>query len=125
MFVATDEHERVIAYYALATGSILREEIPKSARRNTPRAIPVLVIGRLAVDMRHQGSGIGRSLVQDALLRCARVSVEVGFMFVAVHPANEAAREFWMGWGLAEAPTTPPALLLPLPQLRAIGFDAY
>ena len=56
-----------IAYYCLATGSVARRDSPGRVRRNMPDPIPVMLIGRLAVATTHQGRGIARALVRDAI----------------------------------------------------------
>lgn len=120
-FVVVDDHDVVIAYYALSTGALERGGLPTRLQRNTPSSIPVLVLGRFAVDIRHQGEGVGRSMLMDALIRCERVGIEAGFMFVVVHPVDDVAASFWKRWGFIDAPTTPPALILPLAALRDIS----
>ena len=60
---------RVVAYYGLAAGAVVRKALPSArARRNTPAEVPVVVIGRLAVDLRYQRRGIGAGLLKDAIL---------------------------------------------------------
>jgi predicted N-acetyltransferase YhbS len=59
----------VVGYYCLATGAVVRDEAPKPMQRNMPDPIPVVVLGRLAVDQQFQGLGIGRALLRDAVLR--------------------------------------------------------
>jgi GNAT superfamily N-acetyltransferase len=118
VFVTSDESNRVIGYYSLSTGSIARSEIPRASRHGAPQPIPILLIGRFAVDREFQGLGLGRSLLQDALERCARILDDVAFMFILVHPVDEAAAGFWQHYGFIAAPTIEPMLLLPLNQLR-------
>jgi len=61
---------RVIGYYALATGSVEHHDAPSKIRRNIPDPIPLMVLGRLAVDQQWQHAGRGRGLlIKDALLR--------------------------------------------------------
>jgi GNAT superfamily N-acetyltransferase len=60
---------RVIGYYALATGAVAQQQATGRVRRNMPEPIPVMVIGRLAVDRGHQGTGLGAALSKDALMR--------------------------------------------------------
>ncbi len=64
-FVAC-EGQRVAAYYALASSAVAVAETPGRFRRNMPDPIPVVVLGRLAVDQDFQGKGLGRTLVRDA-----------------------------------------------------------
>jgi GNAT superfamily N-acetyltransferase len=119
-FVVTDDAGAVVAYYALSMGSILRAAVPRAARQGAPHPVPVLLIGRFAVARRAQGQGVGRSLLQDALARCARLADEVGFMFVLVHPVDDSADAFWRRFGFVSAPTDEPMLLLSLAQVRAV-----
>lgn len=57
----------VIAYACLSAGAIVLAEVPGALRRNMPDPLPVVVLGRLAVDLRQQGQGLGSALVADAL----------------------------------------------------------
>ena len=69
---------RVIGYYALAAGSVARKDVPGKIKRNMPEPIPVLVLGRLAVDYRHHGKGMGQGLMKDAVARAINVSRQIG-----------------------------------------------
>src|SRR5204863_7661371 len=66
--------DTVAGYYCLATGSIEPALAPGRVRRNMPSPIPAMVVGRLAVDRRHRGLGVGAGLVQDALRRTQRAA---------------------------------------------------
>jgi predicted N-acetyltransferase YhbS len=112
------ENERVLAYYAVASGSVERMLTPKPIARNMPEAIPVLVLGRLAVDIRAQGKRLGAGLLRDALLRALRVSREVGVRAVLVHAISEDARLFYKRYGFTESPVDEMTLMLPLKQIR-------
>ena len=121
VFVVCDDTDTVVAYYSLSTGSIVRGTLPRDRRHGAPDPVPVLLIGRFAVASEHQGAGLGRSLLQDALARCARLLGEVAFMFVLVHPVDEAADAFWRRFGFRPAPTEEPMLLLSIADLLALG----
>jgi len=116
-FVVTDGSSDVVAYYALSTGSVSRTATPRTHRHGAPQPVPVLLIGRFAVATAHQGAGLGHSLLQDALTRCARLSIHAGFMFVLVHPVDDAAETFWRRFGFIAAPTEERVLLLPTSHL--------
>ena len=68
------EADRVIGYYALASGSVTIAAAPGRFRRNLPEPIPVVVLARLAVDRAYRG--LGRALVRDATI--AEVSIIIG-----------------------------------------------
>src|SRR5438445_7665008 len=72
------EDERVVGYYALASGAVTVETAPGRFRRNMPDPIPVAVLGRLAVDQARQGKGIGRALFRDAALRVVNAADAIG-----------------------------------------------
>jgi hypothetical protein len=72
------EGQAVVGFYTLAMGSVNHHEVPKALARNMPPIIPVLVLGRMAIDVRYQGQKIGGHLLKDALKRALTVSREVG-----------------------------------------------
>lgn len=113
---------RVLGYYALAAGAIEREAAPGPVRRNAPQPIPVVLLARLAVDRVGHGRGIGRRLLQDALVRALAVSEQVGFRALLVHSRDELARRFYLRHvpAFVPSPTEELHLLLPLQQVRQL-----
>lgn len=87
---------QVVAYYCVSAGSVERMQVPGKLRRNAPDAIPVSVIGRLAVDRAYAGKGLGTDLLADALRRIALASQTIGIAAVLVHAKDEAARRFYL-----------------------------
>ncbi len=116
-FVAC-EGLQVVAYYALASGGAELATAPGRFRRNMPDPIPVVVLGRLAVDHRFQGQGLGRFMLRDAALRVLSVSGTVGVRGLLVHAASEAAKAFYMRWAFEPAPFQPMTLMATLADLR-------
>jgi len=111
------EGKTVIAYSSLAVGSIEHKFAPGGIRRNMPEAIPVTVLGRLAVDARHTGKNIGAALVRDALLRTLRIAGEAGVRAMLVHALHERAAGFYSRLGFARSPFDPLVLFLGLQRL--------
>jgi GNAT superfamily N-acetyltransferase len=103
-----------VGYYAVAAGSIAREEAPGSIKRNMPDPIPAIIIGRLAVDHRYQRTGIGQGLLRDALARAMNVSEQIGARALIVHALNEQAEAFYLRHGFLTSPTGPGTSLLSL-----------
>ncbi len=87
---------RVVAYFCISAGSVERGAVPGKMRRNAPDAIPVSVIGRLAVSLDYTGKGLGADLLADALRRIALASQNIGIAAVLVHAKNEAAKRFYL-----------------------------
>lgn len=116
-FVVHDHH-RVIGYYSLATGSITTLKAPGKVRRNMPNPIPVMVLGRLAVDQDWQKHGIGKGLLKDAVLRTAKISQDVGIRALLIHAISESAKHFYKRYGFIESPVTPMTLMLTMKDIQ-------
>jgi len=112
-FVTRSEN-RVIGYYALASGSVERMVSQKPIARNMAEPIPVMVLGRLAIDTRVQGQGLGSALLKDALLRTFSVSKNVGIRAILVHAISEDAKRFYSGYGFQVSTIDPMTLMLPI-----------
>lgn len=119
-FVTTDGR-RVVGYFALTVGQVMAADATERALRGQPaeRPLPVLILARLAVDRLHQGKGVGRSLLQIALLRCDEVAETVGVRAVVAH-ANEDASGFYDAFGFESSPTDPAHRILLLKDLRRL-----
>ncbi|MFZ4539740.1 GNAT family N-acetyltransferase, partial [Propionivibrio sp.] len=68
-FVVADQGSRIYGYYAMAAGAVWHQMATSAVRRNMPDPVPVMVLARLAVDLRAQGIKLGSSLLQDAVNR--------------------------------------------------------
>jgi hypothetical protein len=51
-----------------------------------------MMLARLAVDLQHQGAGLGKALLKDALLRTAQAPDIAGIRALLVHAKDEPAR---------------------------------
>ena len=97
----------VVAFYCLATGSVSSDLAPGSIRRNMPDPIPVMILGRLAVDLAWQRHGLGKALLRDAILRTIQVSEIVGVKALLVHALSDPAVRFYEAHGFHPSPTHP------------------
>ena len=108
------DRRRVVGYYCLATGGVAREGMPRKIRHGLPSLVPVMILGRLAVDLGCQGQGIGCGLLKDALQRVLQVAREVGVRALLVHAIDDAAQAFYTGHGFIELPARSRTLFLPV-----------
>lgn len=114
------EANRAAGYYCILAGSVTRAVAPGKVRRNAPDAIPVSVIGRLAVDRRFAGQGLGADLLADALRRIAAVSRSIGIAAVLVQAKDADARRFYLACAeFIESPGESRTLFLPVETLVA------
>ncbi|MDO8466398.1 MAG: GNAT family N-acetyltransferase [Gallionella sp.] len=113
-FVLVGEFDRVLGYYALAAGAVAHANATGAVRRNMPDPVPVMVLGRLAVDLSCQGKKLGAALLKDAVLRTVAVSENAGMRALLAHALNEPARQFYIQYGFSVSPVNPLTLMLPL-----------
>lgn len=122
VFVTTlEDGERVVGYYALAAAQVAPEAATERALKGQPRTrpVPAILLARLAVDREHQRAGLGRSLLQDVMLRCLEAAEAIGARVLLVHAKHEAAKAWYMQYGFEESPTDPLHLLMLLKDVRA------
>lgn len=108
------QNNNVVGFYALAAGSVSHQFVSGGLRRNMPDPIPVIVLGRLAIDLTHQGQKLGAALLKDAVLRASAVSQQVGVKALLVHALNDKAKAFYLNYGFQVSPIDDLILLLKL-----------
>ena len=120
VFVTTTDGTAVVGYYALAASQIAPESATSRIVKGEPslRPVPAVLLARLAVDRRHQGAGVGRSLLQDAVLRCFQAADSIGVRAILIHAKHEAARAWYQQYGFEPSPTDPLHLMLLMKDLR-------
>lgn len=115
--------QRVVGFYALAAGSVSHDLSPRKLHQNMPDPVPVIVLGRLAVDAGEQGNGLGRALLRDAVLRVAAAAREVGVAAMLVHALNDRAKAFYVAAGFDPSPADPMVLILRIKDINALIGD--
>jgi GNAT superfamily N-acetyltransferase len=110
----------VIGFYSLSAGGIHHEAAPRPMRRNMPDPLPVLLLGRLAIDRNYHNQGLGRALLRDAMLRAVHVASDAGVFAIMVHALSEQAKRFYLSRGFVESPLQPMTLVMTLATVRAI-----
>lgn len=111
---------RVVGFYALAAGSVSHASAPRKLKQNMPDPVPVIVLGRLAIDATEQGNGLGRALLRDAVLRITAAAHEVGIAAILLHALNDRAKAFYLEAGFAETMAEPMTLFLRIKDARAL-----
>ncbi len=99
-FVSIERESGVVAgYYCLSASALVRGEAAPRLRRNMPDPIPVVLIGRLAVDRRFARNGLGVSLLKDAVTKAIEASRLIGSRAVIVETVNARAEDFYRPFG--------------------------
>lgn len=103
---------RVVGYYALASGGVALTSAPGRVRRNMPDPLPVMIVGRLAVEQVWQGRNVGSSLLRDAVLRTLQAAEIGGIRAILVHAVSEDAKRFYERYGFSVSPVDPMTLMI-------------
>jgi GNAT superfamily N-acetyltransferase len=119
-FVTAEPDGKVAGYYTLVAAQVEHEQATSSVRRGLSRhfPIPVALIARLAVTKRHQGTGLGRSLLLDALQRILRASDQLAVRAVTVDALDDRAASFYHRFGFEPSPLARRTLMIPLDAVR-------
>ena len=103
---------KVVGCYTLAVGAVAHAEATGRVRRNRPDPLPVMVLGRLAIDTGLQRRGVGRGLLRDAVLRTVQAADIAGIRAILVHAISEAAKRFYEGCGFIASPIDPLTVMI-------------
>ncbi|MCE2483420.1 MAG: GNAT family N-acetyltransferase [Alphaproteobacteria bacterium] len=116
VFVATGAPpERIAGYYTLSAASFEKDDLPAELAGRLPHyPVPAAVVGRLAVDLRSRGRGLGEVLLLDAIHRVVRAGDTIGVYAVIVDALHDRARAFCERYGFTPFPSRPLRLFLPL-----------
>ena len=111
----------VVGFYSLAVGSIEPSKAAPRVTKGIPQhPVPVMILARLAVDLQHQGAGLGKALLKDALLRTAQAADIAGIRALLVHAKDESARQWYLNWEFEPSPSDPFHLFLLMKDIKAM-----
>lgn len=121
MICASETPKRVIGYYTISTAMAHRSGLPNAKlRRGMPDEVPLLLIGRLAVDKEYRNRGLGSNLLTDALRRCLIAAATAGVRAVIVHAIDDEAAMFYERHGFLRSPLGERTLLMPIETVRVL-----
>lgn len=115
------EPTRVVGYYAITTAMEQRLALPNAKlRRGMPEQIPLLLIGRLALDQAYRGIGLGTDLLSDALRRCLAASEIAGVRAIVAHAIDDDVVGFYRHHGFLLSPLGDRVMLMPIETARVL-----
>lgn len=114
-----DSKKQIAAYYTLAASTVIREEIPASL---PAYPVPMVMLARLAVSKRYQGSGLGAKTLVYALRQAANLSkAGLPAYGLILDVLDDQALEFCQHFELFEPFTTDPMrLFVPMKTLEQL-----
>src|ERR1700731_2193082 len=119
---ARDAPQRVVGYYAISRAMEQRISLPNAKlRRAMPDRVPLLLIGRLAVDRQYQGKGLGADLLSDGVRRCVEGSEIAGVRGIIPHALDDDAVRFYQHHGFFRCPLGDRVMLMTIEAARAFA----
>jgi GNAT superfamily N-acetyltransferase len=120
------EPQRVVGYHAISAAQEERSELPSaSSRKNMPEKVPLMLLGRLAVDARFQGIGLGRSLLSHALRNCFAISQMVGVRGIVASAIDDSAVRFYESSGFRLSPLGTRMMFMKMKTIEALFTRPY
>lgn len=120
-FVESDDKNNIQAFYSLSMGSLDKNLLPQTLQKKFPHhPLPIVRLGRLAVDKNHQGKGLGKRLLAHALNKCYLLSQEIGMVAVVIDAKDQQAKDFYLQFEFDSLPDQELTLWLPVGALRGL-----
>lgn len=122
-FVATREEDKthICGYYALTLAELEGRHLPEAWRKKFPRRNLGMRLGRLAVDPKHQGRGLGGLVLADVLVRPKRIYQQAGGIALFVDAIDDRAASFYRHFGFEPTPDQPLLWFLPVQVIDSLA----
>lgn len=117
--------DEVVAFYALCAAAIEHTAAPEALTRGGGQhPIPAILLAQLGVHTQHEGRGLGRHMVLDAIRRSSAISTHLGARALMVHCESRAARDFYLSVlpSFVPLPGEPMTLVLSMKAIKATGL---
>ena len=112
---------RVVGYYSLAAGSVSHRVASGRIRRNMPDPVPVVLLGRLAIDRAWQGRGLGADMLRDVAVRALSAAEIIGARAILAHAISSDAKAFYERHGFRPSPVEPMTLMVTIEEARRVA----
>jgi GNAT superfamily N-acetyltransferase len=124
-YVAIEKGQNCVrGYYSLSAHQVVYESLSEAEAKRLPEIdMPVILLGRLAVDKTVQGRGLGEELLVDALRRAEQVARQIGVRAVEVHAIDDEARAFYLRYGFIPLQDDQRHLYLPMTIIRRLNLS--
>ena len=116
--LSDDKGQSVIGYFTLSASEISHDSLPTSIGKRMPNKMGVVLLGRLAVGLSHQGKGIGLVLIHEAVRRTVAAAEHIGICGMLVKAKDEKAASFYEHYGFVRGDSSDLLLFLPIETLR-------
>lgn len=124
VMVNSNNEQVPVGYYSISMAELQRESLSDEEKKGFPRyPLPVIRIGKLAVDKKSQGQRLGELLLVDIFKRGIRISQDIGVVGFLVDAINERAKQFYLKYGFSPLVNSPLSLFLPMTRISQLNFN--
>ena len=124
VMVNSNNEQVPVGYYSISMAELQRESLSDEEKKGFPRyPLPVIRIGKLAVDKQLQGQRLGELLLVDIFKRGIRISQDIGVVGFLVDAINERAKQFYLKYGFSPLVNSPLSLFLPMTRISQLNFN--
>ena len=124
VMVNSNNEQVPVGYYSISMAELQRESLSDEEKKGFPRyPLPVIRIGKLAVDKQFQGQRLGELLLVDIFKRGIRISQDIGVVGFLVDAINERAKQFYLKYGFSPLVNSPLSLFLPMTRISQLNFN--
>lgn len=114
---------RILGYYTLSSRHLEYDSLAAREAKGLPRIdVPVVLLGRLAVDASARGQGLGRFLLMNALSRAAHLAERLGIQAVEVDAIDDDAKRFYLKYGFVPLQDDQRHLYLSMKTIAQLGL---
>jgi GNAT superfamily N-acetyltransferase len=119
--IANADSKTILGFYSLSPASLEYARAPEIVRKGLARDdVPAFRLGRLAVDRKVQGQGLGGQLLLAAGRRCVLAAKEVGGVVLLIDAKSERTAKWYASYGAILLEDAPLSLVLPLATVQAV-----
>lgn len=111
----------IAGFYTLSACEIVQADDPNYLKKQSPHSpIPCILLGRLAVDKRYRGIGLGGDLLLNALTQAKVLAGMMGLAFVVVDTKDETAKAFYEHYGFYPLQSDPTRLCFAIREIPVL-----
>jgi GNAT superfamily N-acetyltransferase len=125
VIVAKDAPRAILSYYTLSSRELKIEQLPPEFAKRSGKYgyVGVTLLGRLAVDERYRGQGLGAFTLLNALEKSLAATRDVASWAVFVDAIDDVAANFYRKYGFIELPEGKRKLFLPMRTIAKLFRD--
>ena len=113
-YLVFDDNNFLAGYFSVRVGVIDHSVLSAAFKKNLPNPLPILLLGRLGVDVKYQGLGLAKAMVHKTISLGYEVANVASCWGVVVEPLTESLAPFYLKLGFIKTKAERPLLIFRL-----------